>query len=625
MPTGHFVNKAESRLREWLKATAPKRGARLPSERALASQLDLQHYAVNRAMGRLIMEGLVERDGYKLLAAGLNPARPSSCCHLVVAQRSIYIPSYRRIAKEMGIKLVVHTWESSDEAVRAMEELDDPATEAVVLDPPSASPLSVWEPIANRLHSRGIPFACIGHVAPGLANVLPDTVQSLQTALLHLIELGHSEIGLATPPPTTPVTAETVRTWSELCRLHGLSQSANKIHFQNNLRLKEEADEVASLLTDSWRTTTALIFVTTADCNMQLLQEQLLHKGRRVPEDLSLVFIGDSKIAASATPTITSVSSDMALTQETAFYLVQRAARKKKSMGILPPPFTVRIQSQLTIRQSTRAFAASGQSPVASASTETRPLPGSPHKSPPVNTPSPDSILRRPYPLASRAFLSERPRFAPLNLESYVNRPLNFRRGWLGDLPLKQLSPGTHEIHGVPFNILGGPKRSDCGSIVFHSAVNTTGNAHKLPDRLKLPIGGKAQAVYILHGCGYAKFLHTFAHYEFCNRTTCLERVPLVSLGQPPADYDLSRQSADGPIANIQDWWPDFPHLDFPGSRMAPISGSDTPGPAPRHVFLYTLEWVNPSPEATVSHLEITVDPMHSTTLGVLAVTVLKP
>jgi hypothetical protein len=42
-------------------------------------------------------------------------------------------------------------------------------------------------------------------------------------------------------------------------------------------------------------------------------------------------------------------------------------------------------------------------------------------------------------------------------------------------------------------------------------------------------------------------------------------------------------------------------------------------------VFLYTLEWINPAPEETVTHLEVTADSGIATTLGLLAVTAVKP
>ena len=627
MPSGHCVNEAEVRLREWLETTAPKRGARLPSERALAIQLGLRHYALNRAMGRLMAEGLVERDGYKLFAAGNAPSRSSFTCHLVVALRSIHIPGYRRIAKEMGINLILHTWESADEVILKLEKLDTRETEAVVFDPPFAVPGSLWEPIATRLHKHDIPVVCIGQVTPSLFSVSPDNSQSLELAILHLIELGHHECGLITAPPIGPMSAQVLPVWDELCRKYDLKQSSRRIHLQKGMRLKEEADEVADVVINQWSPVTALIVVAMPDCNIQMLEERLIQKGRQIPRDLSLLLVGESKSAPTATPPVGTVNVDMTVVQEAAFFLAQRAARKKKLMGILPPPCDLRLQSQLTVRQST------GPVDSADAPSKTTSSSSAPAYDTSFTRPKPsaeiaaemESHVRKAYPLAARASLSERPRFAQVDLGAHVNRPLNFRRGWLGDLPLKQLDPGPREIHGVPFQILGGPKRSDCGTIVFHSAVNTTGNSQKLPDKVRIPIGCKAQAVYILHGCGYAKFLHTFAHYDFHGRNARLSHVPLVSLGQPPPNYNPAQPEPGAVEPNIQDWWPDFPHTDFPHARMAPILDADSASHESRHVYLYTMEWINPNPRSVVSHLDITVDSTHSTTLGVLAVTVLKP
>jgi len=627
MPTGHCVNEAEAKLREWMEAAAPKRGTRLPSERSLAGQFGLRHYALNRAMGRLISEGLVERNGYKLFAAGAAPSRSSFTCHLVVALRSIHIPSYRRIAKEMGINLVLHTWESAEEVILKLEKLDTRETEAVVFDPPYAVPSSVWEPITTRLAKHEIPVVSLGTIAPGLFSVLADHAQSLDLAISHLVELGHREFGLVTAPPVGPISAEVLRAWDELCRKHELKQSIRRVHLQKGMRLKEETDEVADVVVNQWSSVTALIVVAMPDCNIHMLEERLIQRGRQIPRDLSLLLVGESKSAATATPPVGTVNADMALIQETAFFLAQRALRKKKLMGILPAPCDVRLQSQLVARQSTNPADSAG-APPKTAAPSLMPAYDTSFIRPKLSAEiaaEMESHVRKAYPLAARASLSERSRFAQVDLGAYVNRPLNFRRGWLGDLPLKQLTPGPREIHGVPFKILGGPKRSDCGTIVFHSAVNTTGNAQKLPDKVRVPIGCKAQAVYILHGCGYAKFLHTFAHYDFLGRNARMGHVPLVSLGQPPPNYNPARPQPGVAAPNIQDWWPDFPHTDFPHARMAPILDADNASHESRHVYLYTMEWINPRPKSVVSHLEITVDSTHSTTLGVLAVTVLKP
>lgn len=233
-----------------------------------------------------------------------------------------------------------------------------------------------------------------------------------------------------------------------------------------------------------------------------------------------------------------------------------------------------------------------------------------------------DLLLQRPYPLVS---LVAKSRFIPMDLSRHVNRPLNFRRGWLGDLPLKDFAPGEHSVHGVPFQILGGNSRSDCGAIVFRSAVNAKGSALELPVKLSLPINRKAKAIYILHGCAYAKYLQPFAVYNFHHRKALIESVPLTPLGQPPPDQTPGDISGDIAKANIQDWWPDFPHVDFPHARMAPILQTDDENAHLRHVYLHTLEWINPTPQTAVSSLKVTVDPAHSTTLGILAVSVLSP
>src|SRR5687768_13350477 len=131
MSFGRLVNEADTRLREWLDTSAHKPGTRLPSERSLAAQLGIQHYALNRAMARLMSEGRVEREGYKLFVANDTRTDAGFTCNLVVAQRSVHLPSYKRVAKEMGIKLVVHTWQSTDEAILVLDRLDNRNTDSV--------------------------------------------------------------------------------------------------------------------------------------------------------------------------------------------------------------------------------------------------------------------------------------------------------------------------------------------------------------------------------------------------------------------------------------------------------------------------------------------------------------
>ena len=91
--------------------------------------------------------------------------------------------------------------------------------------------------------------------------------------------------------PINPIGMETLKAWEELCRLFDLPESSRRIHLKNHLRLREDAIESAELLASSWKTTTALIVFPPPDCNLQLLQEQLIQKGRAIPESLALIFI----------------------------------------------------------------------------------------------------------------------------------------------------------------------------------------------------------------------------------------------------------------------------------------------------------------------------------------------
>lgn len=626
MSATHLVDEAETKLREWLESSAFSPGDRLPSERALTTQIGLHHYAVNRAMGRLIAAGLVARDGYKLTFAGESSAAPAPFrCHLIVARNSVHLSSYLRVAKKMGVKLTLHPWLTIDESLHILDTLEVGDDEGVVFDPVHVLAHPVWEKTAFRLARRGIPVVCLEEAVPGHFSVLHDNAQPLQIAVSHLVELGHREIGLVTAPPTFPATEEILQTWGEICRKHALDGSADRIHLQAALRFKDDAAEIARVVAKDWEQATALVVSSSIDpCNLPLLQDHLARLGRRVPGDLSLLLAGNARTTKSATLAVSSVGFDLALMNELAFYLARRAVREKQPSGILPPACCLRIECELSLRGTTQPPATSGAPAKPPVHDPAPPAQSRPAAAAPAPGPNFEACLLKPYPLAAQASLSERSRFSPVDLGPYVNRPLSFRRGWLGDLPLKQFPPGRREIHGVPFDILGGASRAECGAIVFRSTVNTVGNARQLPERLVIPIGSKVRAAYVLHGCGYAKFLQPFASYTFYGPKSRIASVPLVSLGQPPDGFSLETLDPQTALPNIQDWWADFPHADFPSARMAPIKETSATGIS-HHVCLYTLEWINPSPKTRVSHLEITANPNLATSLGVLAITILAP
>ncbi len=138
MSCGHDVKEAEDLLREWLGACGLPTGSRLPSVRILSGQLGIRYYPLNRAMTNLAVQGLVDRQGYKLFIAGKRaPEKSLYPCDVVVARRSIYLPSYRKVAKEMGIQATILPVGFHEELVAILKRLLHERSPGVVFAPPS--------------------------------------------------------------------------------------------------------------------------------------------------------------------------------------------------------------------------------------------------------------------------------------------------------------------------------------------------------------------------------------------------------------------------------------------------------------------------------------------------------
>lgn len=611
-------------LRDWLDSSAFKPGARLPSERQLVGLLGITHNAINRAMSRLIAEGVVQREGYRLFYRGSERARPDAwTCDLILARRSILLRSYRRVAKELGIGLNLHYYEAIEEALGHLHSLaEGTRSKGVLFDPSHVDPSGLWESALLRLREQETPVASIRQSCEGIACVQADYARAIDLAYRCLTDAGHRELALLTILPRAPVAIEIHEVWQALGRQNEKRETAGRIAYYSAAR--EDAGQIAAKLAGEWKQVTAVvIYAEHAPIVPQLLVE--LGKLKiHVPADLSLICLGDLPHLSTATPPVSAVAFDSSLMQETAFHLVQRLERKQGDVGWRMPVSDIRIQP-FFIRRGSIASRGDGV-PKKTGERKGNRGAGMKTRMPVIDSPGEvrrtlKAMWKRPYSLTAIAPASI---FKPVDLTPFVNRPLNFRKGWLGDLPLKHLAAGMHTIHGVPFQILSGRSRKDQGAVVFRSMNNETGNGQTLPSSVVIPIARKAVSIYVLHGCGYARYLNEFATYEFYAGEKCLGAVPLVALGRPPPGYDAGQFERDSLQANIQDWWPDYTHIDYRHARRVPIVEDENDHALQRHVYLYTLEWTNPFPNLTVTHMKITVDARQSTTLGMLAVSVLQ-
>ncbi len=202
MSYGVILSDSVQVLRRWIDSSNLSPGHRLPSERVLAKELGLKHNAINRAMSRLLGEGVVRRDGYKLFYAGaVKPQEIHFTCDLVIARRSFFTKSYTRLAKELGIDLRLHLYASGGDALSYFYRLDTPETECVIFEPPYLLPVSHWEPAVRKLLSHDIPAISARQAACGVPCVDPDYTRAVELAVAHLQDNGHQEMGLLTISP----------------------------------------------------------------------------------------------------------------------------------------------------------------------------------------------------------------------------------------------------------------------------------------------------------------------------------------------------------------------------------------------------------------------------------------
>lgn len=621
MSFGKKANDADRALRGWLDTSPVALGGRLPSERAIARELDLQHYAVNRAVARLISEGVVERKGYKLFLrrdkVRINSDRSS--CDLVISQDdSVRLAIYEKIARDLDIDLRVHAWRAVDESTSQLSTLKAPKVESVIFVTPWVEDVSGWEAEISRLGQAGIPVVCVERRANGASSVVSDVSGGMGLIFERLFDLGHREMAFFTLPPWIPASDEMRTEWVELCKKFHLDGSSERLVYSNGSRiLKEDCIDLAKRFAGDWRNVTALVVLNINDLPIQQLLDALHRQGIEVPARLTVASTGDFQRLHFSVPAVGAPAFDINLFHETAFTLMQRALRRKREFGVLPPPAEICILPHLEERESFAECIFSKDYPPME-----RSIPRRESAKPPMLFEAGEKSLAT---ARYRAYDATRnlpdSRFRMIDLAEHFNRPLNFRRGWLGDRPLTQLAPGRQVFHGVPFQIRGGNHRSDCGVIVLRSLSNKMGNGKPLPSRVRIDIQSPASAIYLLHGCGYGKYLKQFATYSFFAGKHLVAEIPMVALGRPQSGTDAEEIAK----ANIQDWWPDYPPCDFPHARMAPLADEKKPETTGRHVSLYTLEWINPTPERKITHVEITSDQEQSTTLGVLGMTVLLP
>lgn len=590
------VDQALAHFAELL-AASPGAG-RLPSERQLARTWGISQAAVNRAAQRLLASGALQRKGYRLLPGNVKDARPAASV-VVLTHRSHRYRMLETLAAPLGLKTTEFYYVGRDTLRSQLSRVIESGADAVVMRMTDGG--WEWDTEAAALAAARIPLI-VGEPAPaGHAMVTEDWGHAGAMAVERLFAAGHRELVFLGSVRRAHRSNIVERGYVETCLRLGLSRSAKRLlrftsHYSDNITATS-----ASIRAAEPRPTACVLY--DAD-HVAHVMSGLSHAGLRVPEELSLVAVGDDHAAIQQKPPVTCAAfNTKALTR---LILAEVALLVEEARSAAPALSVPRIKLEPVWRErgSVRQLAGVRRST------------GDPDalvKNLTSKVWSPDPRERRreverinaqPHSLVEGVVGDA---FQTLPLAALANRSISRQNGWLGHAPLSHFPPGRRTIHGVPFDVIDERTNDGKAALVLLPQHSETCS-------VTIPVKARARAVYVLHGCGFVGEAIPFGWYDFVVKGGKTHTVPLVARG-------MGATPRGGHQPNIQDWWNDFPQIQGPGFRHFAVTNGEDPFAYER--YLYTLEWVNPTPRSEIKELRISINPSLRTALGVLGVTVL--
>ena len=214
-----------------------------------------------------------------------------------------------------------------------------------ICDP--ASPDIGW------IERRGLPMVSVDREPkPGAPSVNVDDRAGARAAAQHLVDLGHTDIGIITlrsgfdvegvPTQNRPA-LQRMLGWREALEAAGIEPQVQAARFRPQLSVEEIARD---LLDRPDRPTAVLCFSDAFAVTTLQVAEEL---GLRVPEDLSIVGYDDSPLAVASHPQLTTVHQEVASKGSEAV----RALMAVMSANPPEPVERILLPTSLVVREST--------------------------------------------------------------------------------------------------------------------------------------------------------------------------------------------------------------------------------------------------------------------------------
>lgn len=201
-----------------------------------------------------------------------------------------------------------------------------------------------------------------------------------------------------------------------------------------------------------------------------------------------------------------------------------------------------------------------------------------------------DETWQNTYSLAGNASESA---WKVLNLSGFANRALSGEQGWIGDgMPLEFMPTGRTTIQGVPFEIIDQESNDGYSAVIFDSnqARRITAEGRAPASEIRIDIGSRIKAFYVLHGAAYADDHVEVASYEFVYEDGTREVWPIRTYGKGSEHPDVAKMYELN--SRVQDWWKTYRQFNNDDSKYVMIL--DRANPLLYERYIYTAQWVNP-------------------------------
>ena len=255
---------------------------------------------------------------------------------------SVIAKNVESVAKDAGYHVVLCNSDDDPEIEREYLKL----LEAMRVDALVVTPTSKNRRYLARLLDKGLVIVQVDRRVDGLAAdaILVDNESGAASAVSHLIEAGHSEIGILTGELAVPTARQRLAGYERALKEHGIPIREELVKTGSFHR--EHAIEDATDLIRARPAPTAIFAANNILAEASLIA--LGQHGLRVPRDVSIVAFDDVQWMSMVEPSMTAVRQPIADMARSAAELVLRRLREGRE-GL---PSTIVFRTQLVERNS---------------------------------------------------------------------------------------------------------------------------------------------------------------------------------------------------------------------------------------------------------------------------------